>query len=496
VTTVPLLANNRIWLTYRHFPYKAWNAVAELVDNSSQSYLDNRKVLDPLLNDAGQRFAVRIDSSNSLFSVVDNAMGMDLEDLKRAVQLAAPPPNTTGRGEFGMGMKTSCCWLGDRWSVITKKVGSNTEYTVTIDVDEIAASDAHDLPVGEKKVKDISSHYTRIEVTRLHDRLKGRALGKAKENLVDMFRNDIDDKTMELYWDGALKQPQEVEPLLEDEHGIRRVWKKDISFDVNGLPVTGWICILKNGGRARAGFDLFRRGRVILGRPLGYRPFTIFGDARNDLINQRVYGQLNLNDFPVNHLKDDFLWDGLEDEFQEKLKTAALDYVEKARKYRPRGQKVATALVHEVNDILAEDLSDEEMLESMEIVEVLPVPEELDPAVREAKAENLRNQQIEPRIIEVGRFRYRIFHPIGMPESDPYFFRQSALPDGVDIFINDNHPFLAAHAGSEQAYPVAVRMTVADAIVEHSLLHRESYTASFPARLKDQLLRTFGVSGS
>ena len=48
------------------------------------------------------------------------------------------------------------------------------------------------------------------------------------------------------------------------------------------------------------------------------------------------------------------------------------------------------------------------MLESMEIVKVLPVPDEMDPAVREAKASQLRNQQIEPRIIEVGRFRYRI----------------------------------------------------------------------------------------
>src|SRR5581483_1431364 len=482
MATVPLQANNRIWLTYRHFPYKAWNAVAELVDNSSQSYLDNREVLDPLLEAARQRFAVRIDSSNSLFSIVDNALGMDLEDLKRAVQLAAPPPNTSGRGEFGMGMKTSCCWLGDRWSVITKKVGSNTEYTVTIDVEEIAASTSHDLPVREKKVKDTNAHYTRIEVSKLHDRLKGgRTLGKTKDYLVDMFRNDIEDGTMDLYWDGSLKKPQEVEPLVEEEHGVRTVWKRDIAFDVDGLPVRGWICLLKNGGRSRAGFDLFRRGRVILGRPLGYRPYTIFGDARNDLINQRIYGQLHLDDFPVNHLKDDFLWDGLEDELQEKLKKEALTYVEKARKYRPRGQKVATALVHEVNDILAEDLSDEEMLESMEIVEVLPVPDEMDSAVREAKAEQLRNQQIEPRIIEVGRFRYRIFHPVGMPESDPYFFRQSAKPNEVDIFINDNHPFLAAQSGSEQAYPVAVRMTVADAIVEHSLLHRDSYTASFPA---------------
>src|SRR6266545_614880 len=259
-----------------------------------------------------------------------------------------------------------------------------------------------------------------------------------------MFRHDVENEMMELLWDGSVMSPTEVEPLATTEGDVTRVWKKPITFDVEGLPVRGWICILKNGGRGRAGFDLFRRGRVILGRPMGYRPYSIFGEARNDLINQRIYGQLEMNEFPVNHLKDDFLWNGLEDELQEKLKRECVDYVDFARKYRPRGQKVPTALVHVVNDAIADDLSDDEMLESIEIVEVLPIPDELDPAVREAKAEQLRAQQIEPRIVEVGRFEYRIFHPVNMPESDPYFFRQSAQENEIDIFINDNHPFIAA----------------------------------------------------
>jgi Histidine kinase-, DNA gyrase B-, and HSP90-like ATPase len=94
-------------LTYRHFPYKAWNAVGELVDNSTQSYFENRRALDRRLKKDSTNFAVRIDySRDELFSIYDNAMGMDLEDLTRAVQLAAPPPVTSGRSEFGMGMKT------------------------------------------------------------------------------------------------------------------------------------------------------------------------------------------------------------------------------------------------------------------------------------------------------------------------------------------------------------------------------------------------------
>jgi len=178
--TVQLQTNNRIWLTYKHFPYKAWNAIGELVDNSTQSYFDNRKAIDKVLKKEDRRFAVRIDfARDQMLSVVDNAMGMDLEDLERAVQLAAPPPDTSGRGEFGMGMKTSCCWLGDRWKIITKKLGAQTEYTVDVDVEAIAESaDAH-LEVQEKKVSNADQHYTRIEVSDLHRRLHGaRSAGR------------------------------------------------------------------------------------------------------------------------------------------------------------------------------------------------------------------------------------------------------------------------------------------------------------------------------
>jgi hypothetical protein len=499
--TVPLQANNRIWLTYKHFPYKAWNAVAELVDNSVQSYLDNKRALNKQLKADKEHFSVRIDhAKEELFSIWDNAMGMDLDDLHRAVQLAYPPPNTRGRSEFGMGMKTSCCWLGGRWTIVTKKLGTDTEYSVTIDVEEIAASDSHELPVKTKKAGE-HEHYTRIEITKMYPRLRTRAQGKTKSSLVELFRIDIEKGVMNLYWNGEELKPEPIRPLVTEEGGKKTTWKKDVSFEVDGLPVTGWISVLGEGqrGRDKAGFDLFRRGRVIVGRPLGYRPYTIFGEARNDLINQRLYGQLNLDDFPVNHLKDDFLWDGMEEDFQQKLKEKAVDYIDFAKRYRPTkakgGTAVNPAVVVSTNEEVAEELTEEEMAEQLEVVEIMPVPDEPDPAVIEAKAARLRAQKIEPRIVEAAGRIFRIYHPQEMPDNDPYYFRQSAEDNVIDIFINDNHPFVAAKAIDESSYLMFVRMCVMDAIVEHSLVHhdKKGFTATFPARLKDQLLRGIKV---
>jgi hypothetical protein len=494
--TVPLLTNNRIWLTYKHFPYKPWNAVAELVDNSSQSYFENRKALDQIMLERGEQFTVRIHFvRDSLLSVADNAMGMDLEDLARAVQLATPPPITSGRSEFGMGMKTSGCWMGDRWKIVTKKLGHDKEYTVHIDVQEIAESTSHDLPVTEKKVSDLDQHYTRIEITDLHRRLHGRTLGRTRSLLVEMFQNDVLNGDMVLEWDGQRLEPAPVEPLVTGQDDERRVWKKNVAFEVEDKLVAGWICILKKGARAQAGFDLFRRGRVIIGRPMGYRPHTIFGEMRNDLINQRLYGQLALDDFPVNHLKDDFLWDGLEDEFQEKLREVAEDYVDFARSYRTRasGQHVSPTTVLAANDELAQELTEQQMLERLTIAEVGTVADDLDDAVRDAKAESLRAQKIEPRIVEVGAYKFRIFHPENMAQSELYYFRQSADSGEIDIFLNDNHPYVL-EVTDESDYLMFARMCVVDAIVEHFLVHHKGeITPSFPAKLKDNLLRGFNL---
>src|SRR5262249_39991699 len=118
---------------------------------------------------------------------------------------------------------------------------------------------------------------------------------------------------------------------------------------------------------------------------------------------------------------------------------------------------------------------------------------EVEPAVREAKAEILRSQRLDPRIIEVGQFVFRIYHPQDMAPTEPYFFRQSADRGEIEIFINDNHPFMLQMT-DETDYLMYARMAVVDAIVEHFLTHhRGEFTATFPARLKDNLLRGFNL---
>jgi hypothetical protein len=82
--------------SYKRLPYTAWNALAEFVDNSTQSYINNRHILDAALKLDGRPFEVSItyDNGTDLLRVSDNAMGMSLSPdppsgLRKAVGCGA-----------------------------------------------------------------------------------------------------------------------------------------------------------------------------------------------------------------------------------------------------------------------------------------------------------------------------------------------------------------------------------------------------------------------
>ena len=125
---------------------------------------------------------------------------------------------------------------------------------------------------------------------------------------------------------------------------IGSLHRTDYIFEIEAEPkkvVEGWVGVLKKGSRAKAGFSILHRKRLIRGWPDSWRPEKIFGvGGRNDLINQRVVGEVNLEDFEVSHTKDEINWDGLEEELvEEGLLKECKPFMETARKAR-RGPAV------------------------------------------------------------------------------------------------------------------------------------------------------------
>ncbi|MEQ1568128.1 MAG: ATP-binding protein [Myxococcota bacterium] len=328
----------------RHLNYTYWHAVAEFVDNSLQSYLSNRASL-ALADGREQPLEVKVlvdQADGGTLIVRDTAAGIALADFPRAFRPAEAPPDRTGLSEFGMGMKSASCWCAATWEVRTSPIGDPTEYSVDFDVAEIVAGRIEEIAISRAPAS-ADAHYTEVRLVGLHRPLAGRTLVKVKQHLADIYREFIRTGALILTVDGDVLRYEDPAILTagyyKDDAGPPRLWRSNIDFDFgNGLSVRGFAAIREKASTSRAGFALFRRGRVIQGSgDEGYRPEAIFGPI-NKYVYQRLFGELHLDGFAVSHTKDGFKWDENEEPFlellNEQLNSADMPLLQQARNYR------------------------------------------------------------------------------------------------------------------------------------------------------------------
>lgn len=311
--------------------YKAWYAIAEFVDNSTESYYTN----EVELNKNGINTVtvnVNYDFENNILTITDDAFGMELEDFSRAVLLDSKPEKQGGRNEFGMGLKTAASWFGNTWSVESTQYGSPNRYFTEVNIQELKEKKVNTVKI-KKDACDEKEHGTTIVIKDVTKKIDAaRTKGKIIHLLESMYRRDLNSGRVNIWFNDL--------PLHFDEYGCLqfrdKTWKKelDFEFDFDGEKhrVTGFVGILANGGFGKAGFALFRRGRVVVGgEEQNYKPEYIFHQAQSP-ISHKLFGELDLDDFPVNQAKDGFVWDdGLEIVFLEALKVHIQDYIDIAK---------------------------------------------------------------------------------------------------------------------------------------------------------------------
>src|SRR5947209_14843829 len=223
---------------------------------------------------------------------------MSEAELENAVYIGKPPLHTKGRSRYGLGLKTGASWFGDLWTIRTKKLSDTTSHEVTVNVPKVAGGEL-DLPHKKEKVH-AAEHFTVIEIRKLHRNLSGRTLGRVKDYLRSLYRRDISKGLLTLKVNGtALSWDDNIDArLLKLKNG--KPAKERFSFKVGGKHVSGWAGVLEKGSRRDAGFSIIQADRVITGWPDSYRPQTLYGEQEggsNDLVNQRLFGELVLEGF-------------------------------------------------------------------------------------------------------------------------------------------------------------------------------------------------------
>lgn len=162
--------------------YKPWYAIAEFVDNSTQSFYSHE---NELLHSAINTVEIRIDynSQENILTIVDTAYGMELSDFKRAVKVDSPPEGNSGRNEFGMGLKTAASWFGEIWSVESTQLGSTKSYRAEVNIPLLRVSNANSINIHILDVP-ANTHGTTITIKSVTKRIDSpRTKSKIKQLL-------------------------------------------------------------------------------------------------------------------------------------------------------------------------------------------------------------------------------------------------------------------------------------------------------------------------
>jgi hypothetical protein len=496
-----LKLGNAAILAYRRLPYKLWYAIAELVDNSTDAYFrgSNRQILDEHYRNIGEVLSVDVSyqrEGKGTLTISDNSIGMSLEELEDALIIGEKPIVTSGRSEFGMGMKTAAIWFADFIEIRTKKLGEDQEHRAKIDIQKYVAGDSEIDLRSTPKQRDIC--YTIITLSGLQRVIRDKSLQRTRDFLGSIYREDIRKKNMKLTIIGSevsAPSSQEDDAFLTRNDGSKVL--VDVDLEVNGKRVKGWIGVLKPGftGRSYAGLSLLRHGRAVQGWLDSWRPEQIFGDARNDLINQRVTGELIMDAFSASHTKDAIDWEmDEEDTLGEKLLKLCKDYgvlVYAKKQTRDSGNVDTEREKIEAQQMLQAQLTNKKVGDTIKLLDV-PSPE-LAKFTTEVLIEAADQSSPIGTWPMDAQGRVAKLYEIEMSQNDPYYEYEVLANTDLRVVLNSAHPANVIHDTSTEARLTHYQHVVLDAIAEWKCAQMNSPLEPHTIRvMKDRLFRVIG----
>lgn len=328
------------------------HVLAEFIDNAIQSFRDHKEKLFALNSGYQLHVDIKIDWSfddearANRFIIRDNAAGIYADRYIDAFKPANPHIKHTSSdslNEFGMGLKTAACWLGNEWTVTTKALGEDVERKLTFNLKEVTTNNLLELPVISTP-KNSGEHYTIIEISNVTlNAPQRKSYNKIKDELASIYRQFLRSGELCLSFCGEDVQFKESEilyaPFVNSPDSEPILWKKPIDFRFGKYRAKGFIGLLKTMSSTQNRIVLLRRGRVILGAEADghYYSKDISGQSGSPR-DKRIFGELELEGFDVtfnkNGLRDKENLDALFKALVSEIHSRDFDLVTQAQNYR------------------------------------------------------------------------------------------------------------------------------------------------------------------
>ncbi|MDN5114182.1 ATP-binding protein [Aliarcobacter butzleri] len=306
------------------YPYNLGSALSEYIDNSIQSFLDNREKLYK------EKINVTItvdfsDKSNKKIIIEDDGAGITYNNLKRAMKPAFKP-NEQNLNEFGIGMKAASIWIGRKWTLTNSQLNrknSNECQKIVFDLNELIIKNKGIIPIV---IQNNGCCKNGVKIT-IEDLVKDFDKNQVEDAFLTLQENyqyfiNIDkilnlhlifseNKNLPSLADEATSIPKILVspkmiikkniPYWENE--VDKVWKKDVNFEFNGKIVHGFVMCRETSSYKNPGVKIFRQKRLIKGtvRNPNY-PIDLL-DTANKRISIRFYAELHLDGQKISNNK-------------------------------------------------------------------------------------------------------------------------------------------------------------------------------------------------
>lgn len=306
------------------YPYNLGSALSEYVDNSVQSFLDNKEKLNK------EKINVTItvdfsDKSNKKITIEDDGAGITDSDLKRAMKPAFKP-NEQNLNEFGIGMKAASIWIGRKWTLTNSQIDreNSTEcQRMVFNLNKLIIENKGKVPISTID-KNCCKSGVKITIEELVKDFDENQIEDAFLTLEENYQYFINvDKILNLHLifsenkslpslpDEATLIPKVLvspkmiikknEPYWEDD--IHRVWKKDVNFEFNGKTVNGFVMCRDTSSYKNPGVKIFRQKRLIQGTTRNPNLPIDLLDTANKRISIRFFAELHLDGQKISNNK-------------------------------------------------------------------------------------------------------------------------------------------------------------------------------------------------
>jgi hypothetical protein len=440
--------------SYSRLTYKVETAIAEFVDNSTQNYFSFKNELEKSSPNFILRIYIDYDFVRKTLTIIDNAMGMKFNEFYSALIISRKTENTKGRSEFGMGLKTAASWFSKIWEVETKHMNEDKVYYVKVDIPEIKNKKINQIKIFDKTELS-KQHYTKITLKELNKPITELKLSKLRSELASIYRRDIQNEKIKIYINREELTFEYPQFLREERDGkmvtYRKEFKESLIFEGLKYDLSGFVGLRFEGSYEETGFTLIRRGRVITGGfKNGFKPPEIFKKP-NSFISLRLFGEVELDNWPVTQAKDEFDWDGsgLKEIFIDKLKEVSLEYARKAESYRVNADKHDSKVSEKDAQSFAQSTVDD--LSKVKQIQI----DQKSPIKIETNNENASyslNIKLASKIYNIKVSFTNQF--------DSDLFEVEFTDKYIDVKINSNYPFFDEYIGDKKLMNILQRLIV------------------------------------